>query len=200
MRGDKEAAIGPLLRAPLLNPELTFDAAQQKVLAHSQGTLIVLGGPGTGKTTLAAECAVERIRSAVDPLKATDSILLLTYGRERASELRDQIALRTGTTMKEPIARTFHSLAFSILHMSNEIDTPDVLLMSGPEQEFAIREVLNYHLAQAVGDPSKNYWPAELSKALETRGFVRELRDLIMRASERGLSPSQLREIAAKSG
>ena len=200
MRGDKEAAIGPLLRAPLLNPELTFDAAQQKVLAHSQGTLIVLGGPGTGKTTLAAECAVERIRSAVDPLKATDSILLLTYGRERASELRDQIALRTGTTMKEPIARTFHSLAFSILHMSNEIDTPDVLLMSGPEQEFAIREVLNYHLAQAVGDPSKNYWPAELSKALETRGFVRELRDLIMRSSERGLSPSQLREIAAKSG
>jgi superfamily I DNA/RNA helicase len=200
MKSDTAAQIGPLLRAPLLSPELHFDADQQKVLDHSQGTLIVLGGPGTGKTTLAAECAVQKIRNAADPLKTTDSILLLTFGRERASELRDQIAIRTSTTMKEPIARTFHSLAFSILHMSSDSGTPDVLLMSGPEQEFAIREVLDFHIAQAAQDPSREYWPPELAKALQTRGFVRELRDLIMRASERGLSPAQLHAIAEKSG
>ena len=80
------------------------------VVAHRGSPLVVQGGPGTGKTTVLIEAALARINDGQNP----DSILLLTYGRERASELRDAIALRTTKTMFEPLARTFHLLKFQV--------------------------------------------------------------------------------------
>lgn len=179
----KRGLVGALVRRPLPEKLLTFTEDQARVIAHRGSPLVVLGGPGTGKTTLLIEAALSRIARGQDP----NSILLLTYGRERASELRDGVALRTTAIMHEPIARTFHSLAFSILKMKANPDDPEPILMSGPEQEYFIRELL-------LGDieMGKNYWPSDLAAALTTHGFARELRDLILRASERGLLPKDL--------
>ena len=66
------------------------------------------GGPGTGKTTKLIEIITSAIKSGENP----NSILLLTFGRERASELRDGIVFKTESTAFEPLARTFHALAF----------------------------------------------------------------------------------------
>jgi superfamily I DNA/RNA helicase len=100
-----------LTRAPAAPALLELDATQAKAAAHRGSPLLIAGGPGTGKTSVLIEAALSRIAAGQDP----DSILLITYGRERASELRDSIALRTTVTMHEPLARTFHSLAYSIL-------------------------------------------------------------------------------------
>jgi superfamily I DNA/RNA helicase len=100
-----------LVRQVLQAAPVALDADQQAVVAHRGCPLVVQGGPGTGKTTVLISAALARIQEGQNP----DSILLLTYGRERASELRDAIALQTTKTMFEPLARTFHSLAFSIL-------------------------------------------------------------------------------------
>ena len=170
---------------PLLSPD-------QIVAVQYRGTpLVIQGGPGTGKTTVLVEAALARIADGQSP----DSILLLTFGRERASELRDAIALRTTKTMFEPLARTFHSLAFSILKMKADRDDPEPILLSGPEQESYIRELLK-------GDIEDGYkeWPADLHAALTTNGFARELRDLILRASERGIDPAQLEKLGASEG
>ena len=75
-----------------------LDAAQQSAVDHRGRPLVISGGPGTGKTTVLIEAALARIEQGQDP----DSILIITYGRERASELRDAIALRTTQTMYEP--------------------------------------------------------------------------------------------------
>ena len=109
-----------LVRQVLQPVHAGLDAEQATVVAHRGSPLVVQGGPGTGKTTVLVEAALARIQEGQNP----DSILLLTYGRERASELRDAIALRTTKTMFEPLARTFHSLAFSILKMKAKND-PD---------------------------------------------------------------------------
>lgn len=168
-----------------------FSDDQLRVIGHRDSPLVVLGGPGTGKTTVLVESALSRISQGQDP----NSILMLTYGRERASELRDAVALRTSAIMHEPIARTFHSLAFSILKMKASPNSSDPILMSGPEQEFFIRDLLDGDI-----DLGKNYWPTDLEKALTTHGFVRELRDLILRASERNLSPDQLGDLGREYG
>ena len=183
--------VGALVRRPLVEKTLMFSPDQLRAIGHSGSPLVVLGGPGSGKTTLIIESALARITRGQDP----NSILMLTYGRERASELRDAVALRTTAIMHEPIARTFHSLAFSILKMKAAPTSSDPILMSGPEQESFIRDLLDGDV-----DLGKNYWPADLDKALTTHGFVRELRDLMLRASERNLSPDQLRDLGREYG
>ncbi len=164
---------------------------QIAAVAHRGSPIVVQGGPGTGKTTVLIEAALARITEGQNP----DSILLLTFGRERASELRDAIALRTTKTMFEPLARTFHSLAFSILKMKADKNDPEPILLSGPEQESYIKELLK-------GDIEDGYkaWPADLHAALTTNGFARELRDLILRASERGLNPDDLARLGESEG
>lgn len=195
MNSQSKSSIGPLLRreSSLKAFDLTKD--QRRVVEHRGSPLVVLGGPGTGKTTVVIHAAVSRIEQGQDP----NSLLILTYGRERASELRDDVATRIVGIMKEPIARTFYSLAFSILKMKKSPGDPDPILMSGPEQDFFIRELLEGDLESA-----KKYWPDDLIDselpALATRGFARELRDLILRASERNYSPTQLAKFGKECG
>jgi superfamily I DNA/RNA helicase len=167
-----------------------LDPQQSKAVLHRGTPLFIAGGPGTGKTSVLIEAAVSRINSGQNP----DSILLLTYGRQRASEMRDAIALRTTSTAHEPLARTFHSLAYSILKMNTGDAYYEPILLSGPEQENFIEQLLQ-------GDVIDGYrqWPTDLQDGedkkgnpLLTQGFIRELRDLIMRANERGITPAQL--------
>ena len=180
-----------LVRGTKKNAELKLSADQSAAIAHRRSPLVIQGGPGTGKTTVLIEAALARINDGQNP----DSILLLTFGRERASELRDAIALRTTKTMFEPLARTFHSLAFSILKMKADKSDPEPILLSGPEQESYIKELLK-------GDIEDGYkeWPEDLYAALTTNGFARELRDLILRASERGIGPAQLEQLGIAEG
>ena len=174
--------------APKPTPALTPD--QLAAVSHRGSPLVIHGGPGTGKTTLLVEAALARIAEGQNP----DSILLLTFGRERASELRDAIALRTTKTMFEPLARTFHSLAFSIVKMKAK-DDPEPILLSGPEQESYIKELLQGDIADGYKE-----WPEDLHAALTTNGFARELRDLILRASERGIDADELAALGKSEG
>ena len=64
---------------------------------------------------------------------------------------------------------------------------PTPRLLSGPEQDLVIRDLLAGDMA--AGAPA---WPPRLHPALATRGFAQELRDLIMRAYERGVTAQEL--------
>ena len=86
-----------LVRQVVAAAPTTLDADQAAVVRHRGSPLVVQGGAGTGKTTVLIAAALTRIEQGQNP----DSILLLTYGRERASELRDAIALQTTKTMFE---------------------------------------------------------------------------------------------------
>src|SRR3954467_11336153 len=87
------------VRAPAL------DASQQAVVDHPGGPLLVLAGPGTGKTTTLVEAVVDRVDRGASP----DEVLVLTFSRKAADELRERIAARLGRTVAEPAAYTFHS-------------------------------------------------------------------------------------------
>ncbi|HVT20300.1 MAG TPA: ATP-dependent DNA helicase [Mycobacteriales bacterium] len=169
---------------PVAAPEL--DPTQQVVVDHDQGPLLVLAGPGTGKTTTLVEAVVERVRCGAAP----DEVLVLTFSRKAADELRSRIAGRLGRTVVEPAASTFHSFCYSLLR-NHGVAPGDTLprLLSGAERELRVRELLE---GDATGE-GKTRWPAELAPALRLRGFAKEVCDVLDRAGERGLDPAALR-------
>jgi superfamily I DNA/RNA helicase/RecB family exonuclease len=175
-------------RTEVAAPDL--DSVQRQVVEHRAGPLLVLGGPGTGKTTALVEAVVARIDEGVDPA----TVLVLTLGRKSAGELRERIAARLGRTTTEPVARTFHSYAFGVLRLANP-DRHAPRLLTGPEQDLFIRELVE---GDRAGDGIR--WPDRLRPALGTVGFAAELRDLLLRAYERDVAPTELARLGRARG
>ena len=166
----------PAAAAARLRP----DATQQRVVSHSGGPLLVLAGPGTGKTATIVETVAHRIEDRdLDPAR----VLVLTFSRKAAGELRERIAGRLHRTIREPLALTFHSYAYALVRREFALlgEEPPRLL-SGPEQLLEVRRLLRGELADGAA-----HWPGALRPALATRGFAEELRDFLLRAAERGM-------------
>lgn len=175
------------------------DPAQAEVIGHTDGPMLVLGGPGTGKTSTLVEAVAARVTEGVDP----ERILVLTFGRRGATELRQRIEARVAQdghrVLREPLVRTFPAYAFGLLRRAAaERGEPSPRLLTGPEQDLIIRELLDVVGEEPEDDPVG--WPTDLRPALRTRAFAGQLRDLLMRAAERGVGPVELARLGEKLG
>ena len=81
----------------------------------------------------------------------------------------------------------------------------EVLAVQGPPgtgKTYAgsalIRELLDVVGEEPGDDPVG--WPEDLRPALRTRAFAQQLRDLLMRAAERGVGPVELARLGEKLG
>ncbi|MEU6743821.1 ATP-dependent helicase [Streptosporangium sandarakinum] len=170
-----------------------LDEHQRAVVAHESGPLLVLAGPGTGKTTTIVESVVDRIeRRGADP----ERVLVLTYSRRAAEELRERITARVRRTTRTPLAMTFHSYAYALLRREAVLAgrvPPRVL--TAPEQLLEIRRLLHGELEDGA-----LHWPEDMREALATRGFAQELRDFLARATEIGLGGRDLVELGRVHG
>ena len=165
-----------------------LDPSQRRVVDHPGGPLLVLAGPGTGKTTTVVEAVAARIERGLDP----EAVLVLTFGRKAAADVRERVTSRLSVATREPLARTFHSYAFGLLRReAARRGQPAPRLLTGAEQSVRVRELLEGRLDR---------WPASIRDAVPTRGFARELRDLVLRAYERGLGPADLRRLGEEHG
>ena len=167
------------------------DPGQARVVAHRGGVLLVTGAPGTGKTSALVRHVQQRVAEGADP----DACLVLAPTRQAAARLRTAIGRGLGQTYTEPLARTASSFAFSVLRLAAASSGgPLPRLLSGAEQDVILRELLAGHASDGRG-PS---WPVGLGPALGTAGFRAQLRDLLMRAVERGLEPEDLRRLGGE--
>ncbi|MFE2274247.1 ATP-dependent helicase [Streptomyces lavendulae] len=169
-----------------------LDAAQRAVVDHTRGPLLVLAGPGTGKTTTLIEAAAARVEAGVDPAR----VLILTFSRKAAVELRDRAALRLGGA-RAPQATTFHSFCYGLVraHQDHELFADPLRLLSGPEQDVMVRTLL-----EGQRRLRSIRWPDDLRAALTTRGFADEVRAVLARARELGLGPRALADFAERIG
>ena len=168
--------------APVSPP--TLDPFQQSVVDHPGGPLLVLAGPGTGKTTTLVEAIVDRIerRGA-----APDAVLALTFSRKAAEQLRDRVTARLGRTMATTLSSTFQSFAYGLVrrYATADLYAAPLRLLSAPEQDVILQELL-------TDAPESVTWPPALRRAVGTRGFAREVHAVLARSRENGLGPDEL--------
>ncbi|MEU0042115.1 ATP-dependent helicase [Streptomyces werraensis] len=174
-----------------------LDAAQRSVVEHGSGPLLVLAGPGTGKTTTLVESVAARVARGGDP----ERILVLTFSRKAAVELRDRMALRIGAA-RAPQATTFHSFCYALVraHQDSDLFVEPLRLLSGPEQDVAVRELLAGQVDLERLGLSHVRWPDDLRACLTTRGFADEVRAVLARSRELGLDPGALDAFARRIG
>ena len=147
---------------------------EQEITA-TDGPQLVVGGPGSGKT----EFLVRRARFLIESGKARpDQILVLSFSRRSAADLRDRITAGLGSS-SGITASTFHSLAMRIIeaHGSSGDWRAVPSLLTGPEHIELVGEVL------ATEDPLQ--WPQMFRAVLESRAFANEVADFTLRAAER---------------
>jgi len=180
----ERAALGDTAR-PVLDPQQR--EVVERVAARADRALLVTGVPGTGRTTVALEAAAAAVGAGLAP----DDVLVLAASRRAAADLRDRLAVRLGRTAGRPLVQTPAAVAFAVLRArAGALGEPPPVLVSGPEQDLALAELLAGHAAGQVPGPA---WPPGVpAAALGTRAFRDELRDLLMRAAERGLAPTDL--------
>ncbi|BBY79600.1 ATP-dependent helicase [Mycolicibacterium pulveris] len=165
-----------------------------------RGRFRVVGGPGTGKSTLLIRTAAAHIAAGGDP----ESVLLLTGSARLGAQARAAVTatlLQAGdrTVVREPLVRTVHSYAFAVLRLAAQRNgDPPPRLITSAEQDGIIRELLAGDLED--GDASAVAWPGHLRPALGTSGFATELRDLLARCTERGVDPVELQRIGRRAG
>ncbi|WRH26508.1 AAA family ATPase [Arthrobacter sp. JZ12] len=159
--------------------------------------MLVLGGPGTGKTSLLVESAVRWIRQGqADPAE----ILVIAPTRTAAARLRDEVTLSLNRTVSAPPARTWSSFAFDLVRRARVAGLlPELAraprLLSGAEQDLIIKELLDGHRRLGLLEAR---WPDGLRLALGTRGFRQEVRELFDRVSEYALHPDELANLGRR--
>jgi len=172
-----------------------------------RGVVRVLGGPGTGKSSLLIDAAAARIAAGADP----ESALLLTGSGRIGARARSALtttllrAQQVGSchglpaVIREPLVRSVHSYAFAVLRLAAQrVGGPPPRLVTSAEQDAVIAELLAGEIED--GSDATTAWPAELRAALGTAGFAAELRELLTRCAERGVDPQRLQQLGRLSG
>src|SRR5690625_194218 len=183
------------LTAPSHRGRARLDADQRAVVdLASQGApepLLVLGAPGSGKTTT----AIESFLAAM--LRSEGPPLLIAPTRRAAARLRELVSVHVlrspqhRSRAQRIMVQTVASVAYSVLRArETALGQPAPTLITGAEQDAVLAELLSGHEAGLGSDPR---WPASIGREVRQQpAFRAELRDLLTRAVELGLSPEEL--------
>jgi superfamily I DNA/RNA helicase/RecB family exonuclease len=161
---------------------------------------LIVGGPGTGKTTRLVESAAAHIINGADP----ESVLLLcptarAAVRARRAVSKALVGAGGPAVVSGPLVRSVHSYAFAVLRLAAQRSGgPPPRLVTGTEQDGVIRELLAGDLED--GPAAGVAWPESLRPALGTAGFATQLRDLLARCAERGVDGPALQRIGRLHG
>ncbi len=159
-----------------------LNAAQRDAVeGHRTSPVLVVGPPGSGKTTVVAAAAALELgqRGAGEPQP-----LVLTFGRRAASQLRNRVARAISRTISPPWVTTVHAFCLWLLRRAAAPGEAEPRLLTAPEQEFRVRELLTGRGPGA--------WPSDVHQAVGTRAFARQVRAAVARVRQLGMDPDDV--------
>ena len=108
----REPAIRPTLEEPQADCAGGPNLEQEAAIAHGEGPLLIVAGPGTGKTRTLVERIARLLRTRV---VAPAEITAITFTRKAANELRGRLATLLGGRADGVFVQTFHALGLDLL-------------------------------------------------------------------------------------
>ena len=127
-----------------LNPE------QREAVEHVDGPMLILAGPGSGKTRVIVYRTAYLIHNAGIP---PENIIALTFTNKAANEMKDRISALTDQSSSQVTASTFHALCSRLLRSYGTAISIDrnFSIYDQQDQLRLIRECLK----DIVGDTSR---------------------------------------------
>ena len=99
---------------PSPEPIIALNEDQQEAAGRSHGHMMIVAGPGTGKTRTITHKIANIIKNGSD----ANRLLAVTFTNKAAMEMKTRLEIILGADGKLPFVGTFHALGFRILNSS----------------------------------------------------------------------------------
>ena len=110
--------------------------SQLRAIAHLSGPMMVLAGPGSGKTSVIVERTAYMINEGKIP---ASSILVVTFSRAAATEMKERFLKFVNSDRSEVTFGTFHGIFYGILKAAYNLNASNIL--SEEEKYSILREM-----------------------------------------------------------
>jgi DNA helicase-2/ATP-dependent DNA helicase PcrA len=162
-----------------------LDRRQRQAVTHKDGPLLVLAGPGTGKTEVITRRVAWLIASK---LARPSEILALTFTERAADEMQARVDMLVPYGQTDTAVHTFHAFGDRVLREhGQEIGRPDDPRVIGQAQAIVLLRDNIFDLGleryRPLGDPTR---------------FVGALVSFFGRAKEQGIGPADLAAYAGE--
>nr|MBS0036679.1 UvrD-helicase domain-containing protein [Saprospiraceae bacterium] len=125
---------------------------QRKAVTQTDGPVMVIAGPGSGKTRVLTYRIAHLIHSGIPPHK----VLALTFTNKAAREMKERISSVVGDAARNVWAGTFHSIFSRILRMeADKLDYPTTFSIYDSEDS----KTLIKDIVKNMGLEKSNYPP-----------------------------------------
>ncbi|MGB2695231.1 MAG: UvrD-helicase domain-containing protein, partial [Dehalococcoidia bacterium] len=137
-----------------------LNPAQREAVEHTQGPLLILAGPGSGKTrVIAHRIAFLIAREDVHPYR----IVAVTFTNKAAREMRDRVVAILGVAAEGVLLGTFHAVCARILRVDGAA--------IGIAREFTIfddgdQQALMRHVLEELSVNPKKFPPRAILSAI----------------------------------
>ncbi len=116
------------------------NSSQKRAIAHLSGPMMVLAGPGSGKTSVIVERTAYMTGEGKIP---SSSVLVVTFSRAAAVEMKERFLKFTGQGSTQVTFGTFHGVFYGILKQAYNLTSANIL--SEEEKNGILRELaLNF--------------------------------------------------------
>lgn len=132
----------------------SLNAAQNEAIHATEGPILVVAGPGSGKTRV----LTQRIAYLLTEYGIPEySIAAVTFTNKAAKEMKDRVEKLMGRPLKHITLGTFHALCTQMLRQSIDYTPykPNFTIYDTADQKTAIRDIVKEYDYEVRREPKK---------------------------------------------
>lgn len=160
-----------------------FNEAQIKAITHGAGAMLVLAGPGSGKTTV----ITQRIKYLIEVYQVKpEEILVITFTKAAATEMQDRFFRITNEKAYPVNFGTFHAVFFQILRHTYRFTGENIIRES--DKYRLLTRVLEELPPEIASQEQK-----ESEEADSSTERIQRILEEISKVKNSGISPEEVK-------